>query len=54
MDDEAHSKTTMPGLMAVFQDLLPGGMNLNGIAGDPSGIRHKARILACHKPVMAL
>ena len=54
MDDEAHSRTTMPELLAVFQDLLPGGMNLNGIADDPSGIRRKVRILACHKLAMAL
>ena len=54
MDDEAHSKTTMPGLMAVFQDSLPGGINLNGIADAPSDIRRKARIIACHEPAMAL
>ena len=54
MDDGAHSKTTMLGLMAIFQDLLPGWMNLNGITDDPSGIGRKARIIACHKPAMAL
>ena len=54
MDDEANSKPTMPVLMAVFQDSLPGGTNLKGIADAPSDIRRKARILACHELAMAL